>query len=103
MPWVLLIVAGIFEVAFATSLKLSEGFTKAKPTIAFIIFAILSFSCLSKTLDKIPIGTAYLVWTSIGAIGIVLVGIIYFNEPYSLLRMFFITTMVISIIGLKLS
>ncbi|WP_375326230.1 DMT family transporter [Candidatus Tisiphia endosymbiont of Nemotelus uliginosus] len=101
--WVLLILAGLFEIGFSISLKLSDGFTKVKPIIAFIIFAILSLFCLSKTLDKLPLGTAYLIWTGIGAIGTVIVGIIYFHEPYSIMRIFFITTMIISMVGLKLS
>ncbi|WP_341761098.1 multidrug efflux SMR transporter [Candidatus Tisiphia endosymbiont of Thecophora atra] len=101
--WVLLILAGFFEVGFSISLKLSDGFTKVKPIIAFIIFSILSFVCLSKTLDKLPLGTAYLIWTGIGAVGTVIVGMVCFNEPYSAMRVFFITTMIISMIGLKLS
>ncbi len=103
ITWLMLILAGLFEIGFSISLKLSEGFTKTKPIIAFIIFAILSFFCLSKTLDKVGIGTAYLVWTGIGATGTVIIGILYFNEPYSPLRIFFIVTMIISMIGLKLS
>ncbi|WP_341754267.1 multidrug efflux SMR transporter [Candidatus Tisiphia endosymbiont of Dioctria rufipes] len=103
VTWVLLILAGLFEVGFSISLKLSDGFTKVKPIIAFIIFSILSFVCLSKTLDKLPLGTAYLMWTGIGAVGTVIVGMVCFNEPYSAIRVFFITTMIISMIGLKLS
>ncbi|UCM85986.1 MAG: multidrug efflux SMR transporter [Rickettsia endosymbiont of Culicoides impunctatus] len=101
--WILLIFAGLFEIGFSISLKLSDGFTKIKPIIAFIGFSILSFICLSKTLDKLPLGTAYLLWTGIGAVGTVIVGIVYFNEPYSAMRVFFISTMIISMIGLKLS
>ncbi|WP_367363983.1 DMT family transporter [Candidatus Tisiphia endosymbiont of Nedyus quadrimaculatus] len=103
VTWVLLILAGLFEVGFSISLKLSDGFTKVKPIIAFIIFSILSFVCLSKTLDKLPLGTAYLIWTGIGAVGTVIVGMVCFNESYSAIRVFFITTMIISMIGLKLS
>jgi quaternary ammonium compound-resistance protein SugE len=102
VTWILLILAGLFEIGFSISLKLSEGFTKIKPVIAFIIFSVLSFVCLSKTLDKLPIGTAYLIWTGIGAIGTVIAGILCFDEPYSAIRIFFITTMIISMVGLKL-
>ena len=98
----MLIIAGLFEVGFAVSLKLSEGFTRIKPTISFVIFSILSFICLNKAIEKLPIGTAYLVWTSIGSIGTVIIGILYFNEPCSVIRIFFISTMIISMIGLKL-
>ncbi|MFY9590310.1 DMT family transporter [Rickettsia endosymbiont of Halotydeus destructor] len=101
--WVLLIIAGLFEVAFTVSLKLSEGFTKLKPTVAFLIFSLLSFLCLTRTLNKIPLGTAYGVWTGMGATGAAIIGILYFNEPYTTMRIFFITTMIISIIGLKMS
>lgn len=103
VTWVLLILAGLFEIGFSISLKLSEGFTKVKPIIVLITFSILSLVCLSKTLDKLPLGTAYLMWTGIGAVGTVIVGMVCFNEPYSAIRVFFITTMIISMIGLKLS
>lgn len=103
MYWLLLIIAGIFEIAFIISLKHSDGLTKLIPTLFFILFEILSLFCLAKTLNKIPIGTAYAVWTGIGAAGAALLGIFMFKEPTSILRLFFITTLVISIIGLKMS
>ncbi|MCZ6902136.1 MAG: multidrug efflux SMR transporter [Rickettsia endosymbiont of Ixodes persulcatus] len=103
MYWLLLIIAGLFEIAFAISLKYSDGLTKLKPTLLFIFFGALSFTCLAKTLNKIPIGTAYAVWTGIGAAGTAILGIFIFNEPISILRLFFITTLIISIIGLKFS
>ncbi len=103
MYWLLLVIAGMFEIAFIISLKHSDGLTKLIPTLFFILFEILSLFCLAKTLNKIPIGTAYAVWTGIGAAGAALLGIFIFNEPVSILRLFFITTLVISIIGLKIS
>ena len=103
MYWLLLVIAGMFEIAFIISLKHSDGLTKLIPTLFFILFEILSLFCLDKTLNKIPIGTAYAVWTGIGAAGAALLGIFIFNEPVSILRLFFITTLVISIIGLKIS
>lgn len=99
MYWLLLITAGIFEIAFILALKYANGLTKLVPTLFFILFEILSLFCLAKTLNKIPIGTAYAVWTGIGA---ALLGIFVFNEPTSIIRLFFITTLVISIIGLKM-
>ncbi|NRA74036.1 MAG: multidrug efflux SMR transporter [Rickettsiales bacterium] len=102
MSWVYLILAGIFEVAFASFLKLSDGFNKPKWVILFIICSILSFSFLCKALSTIPVGTAYLVWTGIGGIGVVLVGTAYFHEPISFVRMFFIGLILISILGLKI-
>lgn len=103
MYWCLLLIAGICEIAFIISLKYSDGLTKLVPTLFFIVFEILSLFCLAKTLNKLPIGTAYAVWTGIGAAGAALLGIFIFNEPVSILRLFFITTLVISIIGLKIS
>lgn len=103
MYWLILILAGIFEIAFIISLKYSNGLTKLVPTLFFILFEILSLFCLAKTLTKIPIGTAYAIWTGIGASGAALLGIFIFNEPVSILRLFFITTLIISIIGLKMS
>lgn len=100
--WAFLILAGIFEVAFASTLKLTENFTKLFPSIAFLIFASLSFYMLTKAVETIPMGTAYVVWTGIGAVGTVLVGIFYYGEPATFLRMFFISTLVISIVGLKM-
>lgn len=102
MAWVWLISAGVLEVFFATFLKMSEGFTKPAYTIAFVVAAALSFYCLTKAMQVIPIGTAYAVWTGIGAAGVVIFGIIFFSEPVSTARLFFITTLVGSIIGLKL-
>ena len=103
MSWLYLVLAGFFEVAFAVSLKLSEGFTKTKWVLLFILFSACSFYLLSKSLAKIPIGTAYLVWTGIGGIGAVIIGILFFNEPATYMRIFFIALAIISIIGLKLS
>jgi quaternary ammonium compound-resistance protein SugE len=100
--WIFLTLAGIFEVLFASTLKLTENFTKLYPTLVFITFAVLSFYFLTKAIESIPVGTAYVIWTGIGAVGTVLVGIFYYNEPAGLLRLFFISTLVISIVGLKL-
>jgi quaternary ammonium compound-resistance protein SugE len=102
MNWIFLIIAGIFEICFAVSLKYAEGFTKLIPTVLFAVFALLSFFFLTKAIETIPIGTAYAVWTGIGACGITLIGIFYFNEPIDFWRVFFISTLIISIVGLKL-
>jgi quaternary ammonium compound-resistance protein SugE len=100
--WIFLIIAGIFEVLFASTLKLTENFTRLYPTLIFITFAILSFYFLTKAIESIPIGTAYAIWTGIGVVGTVFIGIFFYNEPASFLRLFFISTLIISIIGLKL-
>jgi quaternary ammonium compound-resistance protein SugE len=99
--WIYLIVAGFCEGLFAFFLKLSNGFKNIVPSLFFFIFYILSAYLLAKAIKYIPIGTAYAVWTGIGAFLTVLIGILIFNEEISFLRLFFLTTLVLSIIGLK--
>jgi quaternary ammonium compound-resistance protein SugE len=101
MSWAYLMLAGLFEIGFASSLKLTEGFTKLWPTLIFAACLLLGFVFLEKSLKDIPIGTAYAVWTGIGAAGTALIGIIVYKEPATALRLFFIATLVGSIIGLK--
>jgi len=100
--WAYLILAGVLEIGFASMLKLTEGFTKIVPTLIFLVFAIGSFYSLTKAIEAIPVGTAYAIWTGIGAFGTILIGILIYNEPSSMLRLFFLFTLVASIIGLKL-
>lgn len=100
--WFYLIIAGFLEIGFASTLKLTQGFTKIIPTSVFVFFAIFSFYFLNKAAQTIPVGTAYAVWTGIGAFGTILIGILFYNEPSSLLRLFFLTMLIGSIIGLKL-
>ncbi len=102
MAWIYLLFAGIFEIGFTTSLKLSNGFTKWLPSLAFVFFAILSFGLLTKAIQTIPLGTSYAIWTGIGAAGTVIIGIIFFGEPLHFWRVFFIAMLIGSIIGLKL-
>ena len=102
MAWVWLVSAGVFEVLFATFLKLSEGFTKPLYTVLFVIVAGLSFYFLTRAMQEIPISTAYAVWTGIGVAGVTILGIVMFSEPVSLARLFFLSTLVLSIVGLKL-
>ena len=101
-PWAYLILAGISEIGFASTLKLTENFTKVIPTAIFLVFASLSFYFLTKAAQTLPIGTAYAVWTGIGAAGTIAVGIFFYNEPAGALRLFFLFTLVASIVGLKL-
>ena len=100
--WFYLILAGILEVGFASMIKLTENFTKLIPTLIFAIFAIGSFYSLTKAVEGIPIGTAYAIWTGMGALGTIIIGILFYKEPSSALRLFFLFTLVVSIIGLKL-
>ncbi len=102
MYWLLLIIGGIFEFTFTTMLKLSDNFSKFWPTIGFVIASILSLLFLNWALKGIPLGTAYAVWTGIGAVGTVIIGIVLFKEPVTFLRLFFIFMIIVSVIGLKL-
>ena len=101
MAWIILVVAGIFEIVWAIALKYSDGFTKLWPSVIFIAAAWLSFVCLSFALKHIPMGSAYVVWTGIGAVGIAIVGIVWFSEPATLLRVGCIALVLIGIAGLK--
>jgi len=100
--WIFLLIAGVLEIGFASTLKLTQGFTKPFPTAIFIFFAIFSFYFLNKAAQTIPVGTAYAIWTGIGAFGTIVVGILFYSEPASFLRLFFLMTLIASIIGLKL-
>ncbi|QNL48521.1 multidrug efflux SMR transporter [Olivibacter sp. SDN3] len=102
MAWIYLIVAGLFEIGFTSCLKLSNNFTNIKWSTAFFFCIITSFLLLNKAIQEIPIGTGYAVWTGIGAVGTVVMGILLFKEPSDFWRIFFIFTLIASIIGLKL-
>lgn len=101
-PWFVLIVAGLFEVGFTTCMKLSEGFTRIQYTVGFLFFASLSLFLLNKAIVQIPLGTAYAVWTGVGALGTVLVGVLFFKDPLSWTRVMFLILLIASILGLKL-
>ncbi len=100
--WTALFLAGAAEVGFTTFMKLSENFTRPVYTALFALSAALSFYLLSRAMTSIPLGTAYAVWTGIGAVGTVIVGIVFFGDPSSLIRVFFLLTLIGSIAGLKL-
>jgi quaternary ammonium compound-resistance protein SugE len=100
-PWVYLISAGAFEIGFTTFMKLSSGFERWTFNILFAVCALLSFGLLNLSTREIPLGTAYAVWTGIGAFGTALAGILFFKDPTNLWRVLFLTTLIGSIIGLK--
>lgn len=102
MAWVYLVIAGLFEVGFTTSLKLSDNFSNRPWAVAFFVSISLSFFFLNKAIQTIPMGTGYAVWTGIGAVGTVIVGILLFKEPADFWRLFFIFLLIGSILGLKL-
>lgn len=101
--WLFLLIAGIFEIAWAIGLKYSDGFTKLKPTVFTVICMILSFIFLAAAVRKLPVGTAYAVWTGIGTIGTLLFGILFLDESKEILRLVFISLIVIGIVGLKVT
>ncbi len=104
MNWILVIIAGLFEVGFATCLgkaNTTQGNTSTLWLVGFFVCLAISMFLLYKATQTLPIGTAYAVWTGIGAVGTVIIGILLFNEPTDFWRMFFISTLIISIVGLK--
>jgi len=102
MAWIYLFIAGLFEIGWAVGLKYTEGFTKLWPSVITIVGMILSFYFLSNAVKTIPIGTAYAIWTGIGAVGTAILGMILFNESKEFVRIFFIFLIVVGIVGLKI-
>lgn len=103
MAWVYLFIAGFFEMGWAVGLKLSHGFTKFWPSVGTGIAFLASMGFLSLALKSLPIGTAYGIWTGIGAVGTVFIGMLLFDEPRDIARLLCIALIVIGIIGLKLT
>lgn len=103
MAWVYLLVAGGLEVFWSTFLKLSEGFTRLWPSVWAIVGMVASFFFLAQAAKTLPMGTAYGVWTGIGALGAVIVGIIAFQEPVTAPRLIFLALLLVGIVGLKLT
>lgn len=103
MPWFWLIVGGLFEVGFTTSLRFVDGFRNVPWTLAFLVSVAISMALLEVASRSIPMGTAYAVWGGIGAVGTVIVGILFFNEPAALVRILLIFGIVAAIAGLKLT
>lgn len=103
MAWFDLFIAGIFEVVWSTCLKYSHGFTNVMFTVLTFIGMGFSFWFLAHAVKSLPMGTAYAIWTGIGALGAVIVGVILFKEPVTLVRLFFVAMLLAGIIGLKLT
>ena len=104
MNWIILVIAGLFEAGFAACLgkaKETTGTTAAWWLAGFFLCLSISMLLLYKAVQTLPIGTAYAVWTGIGAVGTVLLGILFFKEPADFWRLFFISTLILSIVGLK--
>ena len=102
MPWLFLVIGGLFEIGFTISLKYSENFSRLWPSVSFVICISLSFFVLNKAINGgLPIGTSYAVWTGIGAAGTAIAGMLFFKEPAVLWRIFFLVLLIGSIVGLK--
>ncbi|MEV8631031.1 multidrug efflux SMR transporter [Streptosporangium sp. NPDC051023] len=103
MAWVLVVVAGLFEVAMAYSLKLSHGFSELLPSIGFAVFAVLSFGLLAMALKSLEVGTAYAVWTGIGAVGTAALGMLLLGDEVSFLKIASISLILVGVVGLNLA
>jgi len=100
-PWIYLVAAGVFEMGFTSFMKLSNGFQRWGYNVVFAICALLSFGLLNVSTRELSLGTAYAVWTGIGAFGTAVVGILFFGDPATFWRLLFLTTLIGSLIGLK--
>ena len=103
MAWITLILAGLFEIIWAYSMKMSEGFSKLTPSIITIVFMILSFGLLAYAMRTLPLGTAYTIWTGIGAVGSFLVGIMVLGEPATAMRILAAVLIISGLVLMKLS
>jgi quaternary ammonium compound-resistance protein SugE len=103
MNWVILIVAGLFEIGWAIGLKYTEGFTRLWPTVGTVLSMIVSLWLLGIAMKSLPVGTAYGVWVGVGAVGTVILGIVLLGEPANLPRLISVTLIIGGIVGLKLS
>lgn len=103
MAWVYVTIAGLLEIAWATAMKYSEGFTRFWPTAATFVLMFISFALLSQSMKTLPLGTAYGVWTGIGAVGTVLVGILFLGEPRDWMRILCLLLILSGIVGLRLT
>ena len=102
MAWINLIIAGVFEIGWAIGLKYTQGFTRILPSLATVGAMIVSFALLSRALKTIPVGTAYAVWTGIGATGTAILGMVLFGESRDVLRVFCIFMIIAGVVGLKI-
>ena len=102
MAWIILVIAGLLEIGWAVGLKYTEGFTRLLPSIGTILAMVVSLALLGIAVRTLPLGTAYAVWTGIGTVGTVAVGIMVLGEPASFVRLFCVFLIVAGIVGLKL-
>lgn len=103
MPWIILIIAGVLEVVWATAMKQSHGFTRAVPTVIMLIAMVGSFGLLAMAMRSLPLGTAYMIWTGIGAVGAFVLGVVVFGEALSVGRIAAAGLIVAGMITMKLA
>ncbi|AOE78623.1 MULTISPECIES: quaternary ammonium compound efflux SMR transporter SugE [Pseudomonas] len=103
MSWVILFFAGLFEVGWAVGLKYTDGFSKPLPTALTIVAMAISLGLLGLAMKELPLGTAYAIWTGVGAVGTVIAGIILFGESMALFRLASVALIICGLIGLKIS
>lgn len=103
MAWIYLVLAGVFEVVWASAMKQSDGFTKLTPSVITIVTMLISFGLLAVAMKSLPLGTAYAIWTGIGAVGAFCVGIFLLGEAASLFRIVSVGLILAGLIGLKIS
>ena len=101
MDWIILFIAGLFETAWAIGLKYTDGFTRLWPSVGTLVAMVISVVLLGYAMKSLPVGTAYAVWTVIGAVGTVILGIVLFSEPVNVGRVVSIALIIAGIIGLK--
>lgn len=103
MSWIILLLAGLFEVGWAIGLKYTEGFTRPLPTLLTVSAMLVSLGLLGLAMKELPLGTAYAIWTGVGAVGTVIAGIILFGESMALMRLASVALIITGLIGLKMS
>lgn len=103
MSWIILLVAGLFEIAWAIGLKYSEGFTRLWPTVGTLAAMGISVWMLGIAMKSLPVGTAYAIWVGVGAVGTVILGVVLFDEPVNALRIGSVALIIAGLIGLKLA
>ena len=103
MPWLILVLAGLFEIGWAIGLKYTDGFTKPWPTVGTVASMIVSLGLLGLAMKSLPVGTAYAVWVGVGAVGTAILGIVLLGEPANAGRMVSLALIVAGIVGLKLA
>jgi len=103
MPWILLVLAGLFEVGWAIGLKYTDGFTRLWPTVGTVAAMAISLGLLGIAMKSLPVGTAYAIWVGVGAVGTVILGIVLFQEPTNALRLISVGLIIAGLVGLKLA